>query len=121
MFYSSGLLVLNISSKLYQLRLSDGLLDIIQWQMNQFHFLFLVKVLSIIIYPILVDVDHPLAADLKQLLGTVETREMSHISRKSLRNAPLRSLQDSIDLCMQGPNAVTINNQTLMINTVFRS
>ena len=67
----------------------------------------------------MVDVDYPLAADLKQLLGTVETGKMGHISRKALGNSPLGSLQDGIDLSMQGPHAVTVNNQTLVVNTVL--
>ncbi len=39
---------------------------------TEFHFVLAIQVLSILVNPILIDIDY-LASDLEQLLGTVET------------------------------------------------
>ena len=82
---------------------------------------FLIKVLGIVIHSVLVDINHALATNLKQLFGAVQTREMGHIGCKSSGNPSFGSLQDSIDLGVKGSDTVSFNDQTFVVDTVLSS
>ena len=87
--------------------------------MSQFCSFFLIEVLGVVVHSVLVDINHALATDLKQLFGTVQTRKMGHIGCKTFGNTTFCTLKDSIDLSVKGANTVALDDQTFVINTML--
>ena len=82
----------NKVSFLNEIRLCNSFFHLFQWEVDQFYFFFTIEVLSIFIDSVLMDINNPLAANLKQLLGTVEAREMGHIGGETFGDPPFGTL-----------------------------